>query len=380
MQLIKGDYAFKQDQPGDQAYLIESGQIEIFYTHENGETTHLAVLNEGEIFGEMALLDAEMRSASARAFSDCQLMVISKDQLLDKIDAADPTVRLVMKMLLSRLRKKNRSNTISNNKDTQPQKNNSEAIDKLKSEQQINEAYKKNEFVIYHQPIIDFSNNKIIGSEALIRWESPQKGLIAPGLFIDILENSSMIIPVGYWIIEECFRHSKLIQKNKLDGKFSISINISGRQFSNSQFVETLKKLVTQHSIDPSSYKLEVTERVLIEGGVAINILQQCRDIGFEISLDDFGTGFSSLQYLPQLPLGYLKIDRSFVMQILKNEKTKAVVNSIVLLAKNLNLKVIAEGIETKEEEQLLKKMGADYGQGYLYSKPIPLDSLLRLI
>lgn len=371
----KGEIIFHQDQEGHQAFLIESGQVEIYYTHSNGDISTLALLTQGEIFGEMALIDSNVRSASAKATTDCQLMVISKEQLLDKLENSDPTIRLIMKILLSRLRSRNKSQAAAIN---QSQKLDSEnAIDHLKFEHQLNEAFKKNEFVIYHQPIVDISTGKLIGSEALVRWDSPNKGLVPPGQFIDILENSSMIIPVGYWIIEECFKHSKLISKKFPKLNFSISINVSGRQFANALFIETLEKLVQQNSIDPKNFKLEVTERILMEGGAAIDVLSKCRQIGFEISLDDFGTGFSSLQYLPMLPIDYIKVDRSFVMNILTNSKTKSVVDSMIYLARKLNLKIIAEGIENEKEQKILQKMGADLGQGYFFSKPMPLDELL---
>lgn len=381
MLLRKGEIVFRQDEFGDQAFLIEKGKVEIFHTHKNGHETHLAVLTEGEIFGEMALIDSNVRSATARAFTDCQLLPINKEQLLDKLDSSDPTVQMIVQILLNRLRQQNLSKsgiTLENMPETETKTN---VVDRIKLENQINDALQNNEFILYHQPIIEFSSGNIIGSEALLRWESPQKGLIAPGLFIDILENSSMIIPVGFWIIEECFRHFKIIEKQIPQNKnISISINVSSRQFSNNNFIKNLKSLVDKHQVSPRNFKLEVTERVMVDAHSIIGTLDKCRDMGFEISLDDFGTGFSSLQYLSRMPIDYLKIDRSFVINATKDLKTKAVISAIIYLARNLNIKTIAEGVETATEESMMKSMGAEYGQGYFYSKPVSFENFLKII
>ena len=378
MDLKQGEIIFKQFETGDHAYLIESGRVEIFHRHKNGQETCFAVLAEGEIFGEMALIDSNVRSATSRALTDCKLMLINKEQLLDKLESSDATVQMIMKMLLNRLRQQNQANGGSTFDNLNS--NSVIAIDRLKLEKQISDAHQNNEFKMFHQTIIDLNTGIICGSEALIRWDSPKKGLISPNIFIDILEKSSMIIPIGYWIIEECFKHSKLLRAKAPALNFSVSINISARQLLNITFVETLKTLVIKHGVNPNNFKLEITERVLIEGSSVVDVLNSCHKLGFEISLDDFGTGFSSLQYLSQMPIDYLKIDRSFVMNVLKNDKTKAIVSAIIFLSKKLNLKVIAEGIETQSESQIMKELGSHFGQGYLYSKPVELNKLLEIL
>lgn len=377
MQVKKDDLIFIQGQKGDHAYIIEEGQVEIFHKLKNDQESHLAILGQGELFGEMALIDANIRSASARALSDCRLLVIEKNQLIEKVDASDSVVQLMMRILLRRLRQQNQSHTGINLEENVAQQHGLSAVDKLRFESQINAAFQNREFQIYHQPIHDLAHNKLIGSEALIRWESPSQGLISPGYFVDVLENSSMIIPVGYWIFEECFMHYKQIRE-KAPANFTVSINVSGRQFAHHDFLPTLKALLIKHGVKAENFKLEITERILMEGGAIIDVLNQCRDIGFEISLDDFGTGFSSLQYLAQMPINYIKIDRSFVMNVLKDERTRAIIRSIVFLASQLNVKVISEGIESEAEASVMYGLGSDYGQGYLYSKPIPLPQFLK--
>lgn len=379
MEIVKGQIIFNQGEQGDYALLIEKGQVEIFHTKKNDQEVHLAVLGEGELFGEMALFDTNIRSAGARALSDCTLLVIRKDQLFERVSTSDKIVQLIIRILMRRLKQQNESKSgIAVEMGTAAE--NSAAVENLKYENQLNEAFLHREFRIYHQPIMDLATRKICGTEALIRWESPTKGLVSPGAFVDILENSSMIVPVGYWIIEECFIHYKRMLEVAPSVDLHISINVSGRQFMHFNFVNSLKELLQKHNVPANKFKLEITERILIEGGIVVEILGRCRELGFQISLDDFGTGFSSLQYLAQMPIDFIKIDRSFTMNVRKNLKTRAIVDSIIYLAKKLEVKIIAEGIETEAESQTMLDLGCEYGQGYLFSKPVELNQfLLRL-
>lgn len=368
----KDEYIFKQNDPGDCAYLIERGRIQIFI-NKNSEKIPLSILGESEIFGEMALLDNLNRSASAQALDDCTLIVVSKDQLLDRVHSADIIVRLLVQLLLKRLR--NQTDLVS--KETLPKalSEDLEGINKIRLENKIFDAFKNNEFLLYHQPIIDLSSSTMIGSEALLRWKSPAEGMISPALFIDLIENSSIIIPVGEWIIEESFRHLQILKTKKPD--YSLSINISGKQFIHHEFIDHLTRTQIKYDIEPSSVKLEMTERILMEGIVVLDTLNRCRELGYQISIDDFGTGFSSLQYLAKMPIDFIKIDGSFVQKMLDDHKTEAVVKSIIYLAQSLSIKIIAEGIETEAQMNKMIELGSDYGQGYLFSRPIPLEEVI---
>lgn len=369
----KGDYIFRQNDSGDCAYLIEKGRVQILVNKQNIEVP-LSIIGESEIFGEMALLDNLNRSASAQALDDCTLIVVSKDQLLDRVHSADTIVRLLMQLLLKRLRNQNdQLNTTEFT--TQPHTDDAGGVHKIRLENKIFDAFKNKEFLLYHQPIIDLSNKTMIGSESLLRWQSPTEGMIAPSLFIDLIENSSIIVPVGEWIVEESFRHLEILQKKKAD--YSLSVNISGKQFIHHDFINHLTRTQQKYNINPKTIKLEMTERILMEGVVVLDTLQRCRDLGYQISIDDFGTGFSSLQYLAKMPIDFIKIDSSFVQKMLLENKTEAVVKSIIYLAQTLSIKIIAEGVETEPQMNKLIELGADYGQGYLFSKPIPLDEII---
>lgn len=389
----KDQIIFSEGDAGDCAYIIEKGRVLVYITKDKEEIP-LTILGEGEIFGEMALIDNQARSASVRALEDVRLAIVTKQQVLERVSTADKVVQLLMRVLLKRLRRKNMGgpdggriadtefdNSGAGDDGTQG------ALDQIKLENQIFQAFQNKEFELFYQPIVNLKNKTITGCEALLRWNSPQHGLVSPNLFIDIIENSSMVIPIGHWIINQALKDLRTIQeqlrqnkKEKMSDEFMMSINISGRQFTHSDFVNNLEDLREKHDLQTQNIKLEMTERIMMDGAIAIDALNQCRSLGYAISIDDFGTGFSGLQYLTQMPISFLKIDRSFVMKILSDPKSKAVVSSIIHLAHAMDIEVIAEGIEYHEEALVLETLGARYGQGYLFSKPVDLGRFLKLI
>ena len=248
------------------------------------------------------------------------------------------------------------------------------AIDKIKLEIRIKEAFANKEFRLYYQPIVNLQTRQIVGAEALLRWQS-QKEIISPNVFIDLLENSSMMVPVGEWIIEQACKD--LNEFHQFHPEFVSSINVSARQILAPNFLDYLENETKKYAVSPDKLKLEMTERIMMEGALAIEMLKQCNKLGFQISIDDFGTGFSSLQYISQMPINDIKIDRSFVMKITQDLKTQAIVETLLFLAKSLNINVISEGIENQDEMNWLKNKGSQYGQGWLFSKAIPKDDLM---
>jgi EAL domain-containing protein (putative c-di-GMP-specific phosphodiesterase class I) len=192
------------------------------------------------------------------------------------------------------------------------------------------------------------------------------------------METSAIVVPLGKWILKECFRCFQLLPKVSDD--FQLSVNVSGKQFLNPLFLEDLKEIYQTEGVDPRHFKLEVTERVMMNGVIAQGILQACADLGFHLAIDDFGTGFSSLQFLSQMPVHSLKIDRSFTSQIITDSKVASVVRSLVSIAKELGLSITAEGIESEEELNCLKTMGVDVGQGFLYSKPVSFEDFCKML
>lgn len=382
IQILNGSVLFREGDQGDCAYVIEEGKI-LVYLEREGEEVPISLLKKGEIFGEMSLIDNLPRSASVKAIEDCVLTVVTKDQLLERFNTSDSLVQLLLKVMMNRVRKNNSSYTqiqdLNANLDQDLDQNGVDsAIENLKLENRLQEALNNNEFEMFYQPIINIKLNQAIGCEALIRWKDPLHGYVQPDKFIDFLENSRLITPVGNWIFERCFQdYHKL--KVLFGQDFMMSINVSSRQFVHPEFMNDLEKLTWKHKIQSKNIKLEVTERVMMDGSVALDILSKCKAKGFNISIDDFGTGFSSLQYLSQMPVSYLKIDKSFVSKISKDMKVLAVVRSMIFMAEALGMEVIAEGVETAEERSALLGLGANYAQGWLYSKAVPVDQFLKL-
>jgi sensor c-di-GMP phosphodiesterase-like protein len=376
-----------EGESGDWAYLIESGQVLVF-VNKDGEEVPLKVLGKGEIFGEMSMIDNSVRSASCRTLTEVRLVVVTQEQLLDRIQAADPVVRLLMRAFLDRLREQNdgirgkvmSSTPVSAENILQERR---EALDRINLENKIAIAIEQDQFVPHYQPIYDLHTQAVVGCEALLRWAMPDGRLISPATFIDALEQSPLILDVGQIVIEKCITDLVKMRSTLPGGladDFFVSVNVSGRQFADPQFVARLETARTKAGISSRHIKLEVTERIMTEGPLAIATLQNCRDLGYKIAIDDFGTGFSSLQYLASMPLHDLKVDRSFISQMMASEKALSIVKTLIHLAKLLNLNLIAEGIETKEQLLLLRNLGVQMGQGFLFAKAMPYQDLLALL
>lgn len=381
----ENEIIFLEGQAGDCAYLIETGRVLVFLM-KDGVEVPLKILGKGEIFGEMSMIDSSPRSASCRTLSEVRLATVTKEQLLDRIQSTDPIVRLLMRALLDRLRLQNdgirgRSTSETVVQNTKLESETQEALDRLELENRIARALEAKEFVPYYQPIYDLNTQEVVGCEALIRWHTPDGKIVPPMAFIDVLEESPLILDVGQYMIECCFRDLVRMQADlELTPDFFISVNVSGRQFADSAFVRNLERARSETHVSANRLKLEVTERIMTEGPQAIQTLQACRALGYKIAIDDFGTGFSSLQYLASMPLHDLKVDRSFVSQMMTLERSLSIVKTLIYLANALNLNLIAEGIETKDQLELLNKMGVQMGQGYYFSKAVPYDDFINLL
>ncbi len=246
------------------------------------------------------------------------------------------------------------------------------ALALLQLEMDMRSALKHSEFTLFYQPIVEMKNQKIISFEALIRWQHPEKGMISPVDFIPLAEENGFIIPLGTWIFETACKKIKTLRTTHPQHKnTSIHINISPPQFWQNGFVEELLRVVSALNLPPKAIVLEVTESVILKNAMeALKIFEKIKQHGFPLYIDDFGTGYSSLSYLYQFPFEGLKIDRSFVDVIEKDDKCKELIKTIIQLAKNLGLEVVAEGVEKKEQSDYLMAQGCKYAQGYLYARP----------
>ena len=241
---------------------------------------------------------------------------------------------------------------------------------KMMIEKQLRSALENGEFELYYQPIMDLKTNQIIGMESLIRWNNEILGHVTPNEFIPIAEETGMIIPIGRWVLETAIKQNARWQK-ETGKRLKININVSVRQLCEPTFLATVKTAIENTSIDASYIVLEITESIAMYAESMIEKLYELKKLGIYLSMDDFGTGYSSLSYLNKYPLDSLKIDKSFVIGMNGNVENKALVKTIIAIAKQLDLKVIAEGVESEEDYLLLSELGCDYGQGYLISRPL---------
>ncbi|MGN8278279.1 EAL domain-containing protein [Pseudomonas sp. SMV71] len=257
------------------------------------------------------------------------------------------------------------------------------ASERLRMETDLRQALARGEFSLHFQPQVDARTNRIIGAEALVRWHHPELGAQSPNEFIKVLEDSGLILEVGTWILDEaCDGFKQLIAKGKVDPRqFSLCVNISPRQFRQSDFVERIENSLATHGLPCSMLKLEVTEGIVIQNlDDTIGKMRRLKKLGVSFAMDDFGTGYSSLTYLKRLPVDTLKIDQSFVRDATTDPNDAEIIRAIVAMARSLNLEMIAEGVETLEQLHFLQGLDCHLYQGYLHSRPLPLEAFERLL
>ena len=249
-----------------------------------------------------------------------------------------------------------------------------------KLEKALRLAIKQDGFFLYYQPQYNIKGD-LIGAEALIRWKHPELGMVNLNDFIDIAEESNLIVSIGLWVLKKACGQLKKLQSNACYQHLSISINISAKQVWQKDFVSEIIKIVSESKIDKSKLKLELTESILLKDMEdSVNKLRELQLFGLNFSLDNFGTGYSSLGYLRSLPISEIKIDKSFIQDIIDDESELIMVKTIINLGKNFGLNIVSDGIETKVQLDILTSLGCDIYQGFYFSKPLPIDNLLRLI
>jgi diguanylate cyclase len=380
----KGESVFLEGEPGHCAYIIEQGKVYLFILIE-GKQKLISELHDGAVFGEMSLIDNQLRSATAIAAEDTKLIVIPTRYFNEKIETADQFIAMLLKMTLQRYREMRErlehiladsaltSELIVFKKSTTDCEQDSfVTVRQLEAESNLKYALEHYQLELFYQPIISLHNNKVVGCESLIRWNHPNQGLISAIDFIGLAEETGLIVPIGLWIVEESCKAFVRFQQTEHNFSF-ISINLSGRQFVPFDLVSNIKEIFEKNFIDPKKIKFEITESILMSNPLkTASILNDLKALGVKIAIDDFGTGYSSFSYLHRFPIDTLKIDRAFISTMVENSKSFEIVKSLCILAKSIGMTIVAEGIESEREHQLLIDMGVDYGQGYFYSKPKP--------
>jgi EAL domain-containing protein (putative c-di-GMP-specific phosphodiesterase class I) len=257
---------------------------------------------------------------------------------------------------------------------------NAHALERLTLENQLRRAVERDEFVLYYQPKVDVANRRITGAEALVRWKHPELGIVAPAKFIPIAEETGLIVEIGQWVLRAACTQVKAWADAGLP-QIAVSVNVSPAQFKRRKVWHAVSGALAHSGLAPEQLVLELTESMLMENASeSMEMLHELKGMGLNLSVDDFGTGYSSFSYLGQFPLDELKIDRSFLQGVPTERSSIAIVGAIIALARELELKVVAEGVETAEQLQFLRSRRCDEYQGYFCSRPAPAEPFANLL
>jgi diguanylate cyclase (GGDEF)-like protein/PAS domain S-box-containing protein len=256
------------------------------------------------------------------------------------------------------------------------------ALERLELENDLRRAIERGELRVHYQPKVLVGTGKIVGTEALVRWEHPERGLLPPVAFIPIAEETDLIVPLGRWVLTEACRQTREWQElYPSDSPWVVCVNLSGRQLRHPELVKDVGRALQETGLEPENLDLEITESVLIEDQLSnLTTLRELKRLGVKLIIDDFGTDYSSLSYLKRLPADFLKIDRSFIGGLGEDPKDEGIVSAVIDLARVLGLEEIAEGVETTEQAAYLRELGCRFAQGYLFSKPLPAEEIGALL
>ena len=377
-----GEQIFEQGGHGKIAFLVERGSVEIA-TEQGGRDLVIATLGPGEVFGEMALISNQPRNASARALEDTELTVITPERLQTVLNEADPLLTRLLRSNLGRFSWTQRFmlQTAGHSAGDVPLKHLAEEQERI--EKAIHQGMLNEEFTLFYQPVIDTGSQKIAGFEALMRWQHPERGVVSPAEFMDVAENSGQIVSLGFRALEQALSDLKAFEQTLgTDAQeLFMSVNLSARQLLDAEEVDRLVALIDESGVPARRVKLEITESLLVDDPeFAASALESLKAKGVRLAIDDFGTGYSSLSYLHLFPLHTLKVDRSFVSNMFRDDRRFSIVRAIVRLAKDLGLHIIAEGIETERERDTLCELQCDALQGFLLERPKPADDIHELL
>ncbi len=381
-----GDIILKQGDLGDCAFIIESGRVEIILTKNDGSQQSLGTRGAGAMIGEMALIDKAPRTATIKAIEDCQLLEITQSDFSQRLENADPILKMTIQVILARHRDMLARNGVMSSQDSyqlaelveQEYAQSISAMETIKIDNDFRKALKNGKVELHYQPIINFQTHRIAGFEALMRWTHPELGFVSPAQFIPVIEDSGFIVEASKWALKKSLEDLQHIENHTGHNDYFMSVNFSSHDFASGDFVDSVCEALSATDIKPQNLHLEITERLLMgQSNQAKDTLDMCHKAGMGISIDDFGTGYSSLSYLHHFPIDTLKIDQSFIREMLSDQNVMALVQSMISLSQSLGLKTIAEGVETLKEAQKLKSLGCDMAQGYYFAKPMPKDDMI---
>ncbi len=359
---------FKEGDHGDCAYVIETGQLEVFRSGKRGRKV-LALLGPGEVIGEMAVIDHGPRTASAVAKKPTRLRLITRDHLENKVDSADPLIRVLLRLILQRYRAAVAGKKGGGGRADEARK---AALSRLRFAQEIEQGLEREQFILNYQPIVSLDGLQIVGFEALVRWNHPTRGLVPPSEFVPVMEESELIQRLGRWVLKSaCNAVKRLNARTNGAAPLHVCVNLSGRELVNPTVIDNIQEALRATGVPPASLRIEITESALVSNlDFAVSVISRCRAMGVQIAVDDFGTGYSSLNYLRHFAVDTLKIDRSFVRPVHTEEDNRKILRTIRDLAHALNMTIVAEGVEDLGQMRMLRDLGLECAQGYLFSRP----------
>jgi EAL domain-containing protein (putative c-di-GMP-specific phosphodiesterase class I) len=385
LELNPGDIVFREGEPPTSAFLIEEGRIEVFAEHD-GTPFVLGVLGPGDLLGEMAVIDAAPRTATARALTAATLIAVDGKQISERIENSDPIVRALFKGQLARYRQ------VLSSKRGQPTEiivssggqrvvdgdgYDDGAMSKIRLETQLRDAIATRTLEVRFQPIYEIALERIAGYEALVRWTHPERGPISPVEFIALAEETSLILPVGQYVLDRVAEALAELQRAGVTPLPFVAVNMSGRQFAELDMLVAVREAAARNGIDPRSIKIEVTESLTLDVERVAELISRARLEGVQVALDDFGTGYSNLGHLHKLMFNTVKLDQGFVRQMLDAPRCRAIVRAIVAMVHALEADLVAEGVETRAQLDALAEMNCRYAQGYLIGRPQTFDEML---
>lgn len=379
-----GQIIFAKGEVGDSAFLIEAGEVEIL-VESGGQQRRVSTLGAGELIGEIALIDQQPRTATVRATKLTVLVQVRHELVEELLAKTDPVIRHLLRVVLERFRATQSSLTpqlvdemhIEFQYPQPTGRLHETATHALSLAQDIAHALLSDQFQLFYQPIVQLSDGRVAGFEALIRWNHPTHGMISPLDFLGLAEQTGQIRAIGLWTLERACRDWATLKAQTAVDHPTVSVNLSANQLTGSLFIEDVKQILHRTQMDPAHLKLELTETIIIgRPEIAEQILRGLLEVGLSLALDDFGTGYSGLDHLQRYPIGTLKVDRAFISQILESKQSLEIVKATVQLGLSLGIDVVAEGIETEEEAQILRELNCEFGQGWHFGRPQPLSHI----
>jgi EAL domain-containing protein (putative c-di-GMP-specific phosphodiesterase class I) len=382
VEFVAGQVIFREGDAPDVAYLVEAGEV-VVSANRDGASIILAILRSGDLLGEMAVIDDAPRTATATARCHCVLMTIDRAAISERLESTDPIIRGLLEGQIKRYRSGLAAMQGLAAPILRPSRlvfgNSSEraGIDKFRLESELREALSSGQLDVSFQPLLEVATDRIAGYEALVRWPHPERGAISPIEFISLAEETSLINPVGEYVLNRAIGALTRLADAGLDPLPFIAINVSPKQLMESDLLNRTVDRTRAAGVPVNRIKLEITESRMVDYPTVQALLVRCHREGIEVSLDDFGTGFSNLGHLHALEFDTVKVDQAFARHMMTSRRAMALAKSIINMIHALDADVVVEGVETEAQMQVLRAMGCRYAQGYLIGRPQPLGDVL---